>query len=594
MTLSLMNLLGSAPNLSVGNADEPGKVVLTANGGDANFEVVMAAEDLKDVSAKELQAFFAAHGLPASMADTLKTQNLLAQSSKTDQGQKLPGHVLSAKQAGLPAGLVESIEQSLVQFAAQQRVTTESSLTQEVAIPTVDAEVSVEQSASTQASPLQDLLAQLPERELTPEELSDIVQKTGLPPYVIFEALQDTPAASPNLASAMVDSMGAAEKDALAYVARPLQKPTTLAGAMQQMEAAEQNSSQNAANQSTNAGVQGKQGEQASMPKADVIAKIVAAMNNTQPDEAVPNQAAIAEALAKQAQQAVKKEVAAPQATAQSQVQAQTPPVPQAKPNPQAVANAAPPAQDALQQQAQPKTPKPDVTESVQPHGNAAASSHGKEAAQAQAQGAQPQGQVQNQNNTNNGTQPDFANVLRVSEAPAEQPRSVAKNQMPQQPAPKMQHPHITDQVNVRIHQAAKDGAHHMEIKLHPAELGRVDVKIETHPGGQSHITITADSRDTLDALVRDARALEHSLRDAGIKADSQNLQFNLRGDDQQHAKSQQQGEGKESGSQQANGDDDLDADGMDEKLSASEMALTYDAGRSYRLNLEWGVDISA
>jgi flagellar hook-length control protein FliK len=43
---------------------------------------------------------------------------------------------------------------------------------------------------------------------------------------------------------------------------------------------------------------------------------------------------------------------------------------------------------------------------------------------------------------------------------------------------------------------------------------------------------VTVDNRDTLELLKSDARGLERALRDAGLKADSGNLSFSLRGHD--------------------------------------------------------------
>jgi flagellar hook-length control protein FliK len=146
------------------------------------------------------------------------------------------------------------------------------------------------------------------------------------------------------------------------------------------------------------------------------------------------------------------------------------------------------------------------------------------------------------------------------------------------------------EQVKVHLQNALADGSRRMEIQLKPHELGRVDVRIDTDADGKSHVTVTADKRDTLDMLQRDARSLERALADAGLKADSNSLSFNLRGDEgQQQAKQEQQDK-----SQQAKFDLNGDyADDLESKLDTSEMALTYDAGRAYRLSLDWGLDIS-
>jgi len=120
--------------------------------------------------------------------------------------------------------------------------------------------------------------------------------------------------------------------------------------------------------------------------------------------------------------------------------------------------------------------------------------------------------------------------------------------------------------------------------------MGKVEVRIDTDHEGNSHVTVTAERRDTLELLQRDARGLERALSDAGLKADSNSLSFNLRGGDsqQQHAQAEQH----ERGGKPAF-DLNATADDMEEKLTESEMALTYSAGKAYRLNIDRGVDIS-
>lgn len=87
------------------------------------------------------------------------------------------------------------------------------------------------------------------------------------------------------------------------------------------------------------------------------------------------------------------------------------------------------------------------------------------------------------------------------------------------------------DQVAVQIARAAATGADHINIKLKPAALGQVEVKLELTHDGRVAAVISADRSDTLDLLQRDAKALERALADAGLKTDSNSLQFNLRGE---------------------------------------------------------------
>lgn len=83
--------------------------------------------------------------------------------------------------------------------------------------------------------------------------------------------------------------------------------------------------------------------------------------------------------------------------------------------------------------------------------------------------------------------------------------------------------------VAVHVAQAAGDGSDRISLKLSPAELGRIDVKLEFGPEGRIHAVFAADRPHTLELLQRDARELARALQDAGLQADSGSLSFNLR-----------------------------------------------------------------
>lgn len=91
-------------------------------------------------------------------------------------------------------------------------------------------------------------------------------------------------------------------------------------------------------------------------------------------------------------------------------------------------------------------------------------------------------------------------------------------------------HPMIT-QIAAHVAQAAIEGNDRISIRLSPAELGRIDVKLEVGPDGRVQAVFAADRAQTVDLLQRDARDLERALQDAGLRADSGSLSFNLRGD---------------------------------------------------------------
>lgn len=90
--------------------------------------------------------------------------------------------------------------------------------------------------------------------------------------------------------------------------------------------------------------------------------------------------------------------------------------------------------------------------------------------------------------------------------------------------------PAPAEQIALQVQKAQLAGKDQVTIKLHPAELGRIDVKLENGDDGVLRAVISAERSETLDLLQRDARGLERALQDAGVKTDSGSLNFNLKG----------------------------------------------------------------
>ncbi|MFZ4540911.1 MAG: flagellar hook-length control protein FliK [Rickettsiales bacterium] len=153
-----------------------------------------------------------------------------------------------------------------------------------------------------------------------------------------------------------------------------------------------------------------------------------------------------------------------------------------------------------------------------------------------------------------------------------------------------LNHAPVTDQVHVAISQASKDGIEHMTIQLDPKDLGRVEVSMSTGRDGHTQISFMVDKAETFDNLSRDARMLERSLQEAGIKADTGSMQFNLR----QQPQGQQlqsdlgQGQGQGGAQQDAN---NASTNGIAGVTGSIAMDATT---RNYLFNVREGVDISA
>jgi flagellar hook-length control protein FliK len=71
-------------------------------------------------------------------------------------------------------------------------------------------------------------------------------------------------------------------------------------------------------------------------------------------------------------------------------------------------------------------------------------------------------------------------------------------------------------------------GSSQFQIRLDPADLGRVDVKLAVDPTGAISAHLSAERPETLDLLRRDAGALNQALTQAGLDGSKTNLQFSL------------------------------------------------------------------
>lgn len=144
----------------------------------------------------------------------------------------------------------------------------------------------------------------------------------------------------------------------------------------------------------------------------------------------------------------------------------------------------------------------------------------------------------------------------------------------------------VQEQIAVRIRQAKDDGADHISLRLDPPELGKLHIRLEIAQDGRAQVVVTADNRDTLDMLQRDVRGLERALADAGVKAESGSMQFNLQQQSGQGAAANPFGfEGRPGG---------RGADAADEKATASIESVPLAAGEAeYLITAGEGVDIS-
>ena len=81
----------------------------------------------------------------------------------------------------------------------------------------------------------------------------------------------------------------------------------------------------------------------------------------------------------------------------------------------------------------------------------------------------------------------------------------------------------------VEIAASVQSGKTRFELRLDPADLGRIDVRISVDRSGQVTSHLTVEKPETLSMLRQDAPQLQQALSDAGLKTSSNGLQFSLR-----------------------------------------------------------------
>jgi flagellar hook-length control protein FliK len=81
----------------------------------------------------------------------------------------------------------------------------------------------------------------------------------------------------------------------------------------------------------------------------------------------------------------------------------------------------------------------------------------------------------------------------------------------------------------VEIAASVQSGKTHFEVRLDPADLGRIDVRIDVDRNGQVTSHLTVEKPETLSMLRQDAPQLQQALNDAGLKTGNGGLQFSLR-----------------------------------------------------------------
>jgi flagellar hook-length control protein FliK len=141
----------------------------------------------------------------------------------------------------------------------------------------------------------------------------------------------------------------------------------------------------------------------------------------------------------------------------------------------------------------------------------------------------------------------------------------------PPPPPPPPKPPAPIEQVAVQIKKAIGEGADKINIKLQPANLGKVEVRMEIGKDGILTANVIAERPETLELLQRDVRGLEKVLQEGGLKTDTQSFNFSLK----EHAQ-QQVANGRDKTDEQTDNKDKTfnDTEANDVETTASEAAI--------------------
>jgi chemotaxis protein MotD len=135
------------------------------------------------------------------------------------------------------------------------------------------------------------------------------------------------------------------------------------------------------------------------------------------------------------------------------------------------------------------------------------------------------------------------------------------------------------NRLGIEIAASAQSGNSRFDIRLDPAELGRIDVRIDVDRHGNVTSHLTVEKPETLAMLRNDAPQLQRALDDAGLKTSDGGLQFSLR---------------DQSSGQNNNNSDEQSPRYQRLSIGEEEIAPAAVVGRSYgrMLGAAGGVDI--
>lgn len=90
----------------------------------------------------------------------------------------------------------------------------------------------------------------------------------------------------------------------------------------------------------------------------------------------------------------------------------------------------------------------------------------------------------------------------------------------------------VGERMGVEIARRVAEGGDELTIRLDPAELGRISIRMRFDEGGSLRAVVAADSPMVAEAIRRDTAELARALGDAGVRTDGQSFRFDRGGTD--------------------------------------------------------------
>lgn len=143
------------------------------------------------------------------------------------------------------------------------------------------------------------------------------------------------------------------------------------------------------------------------------------------------------------------------------------------------------------------------------------------------------------------------ADAASSSATPSPATHAVKPQDMPSVTA---QSGRIGHEMGVHIARRVIDGSSELTVRLNPAEMGRVEVRIAFDDAGTLRATVAAERPAALDLLRRDSADLGRALNDAGVRADGQSFRFDTRAGTGDGQAWQRNGSQQDGGRQQQSG----------------------------------------